>query len=665
MAANSIQARLARITHPQLEADTLALTFMPPIAESAPMLRVTADRLLLKPIDRTLREVVFECAMTQVVADTDSSAPAPPETDAALDDASWRCRGPLRWHGGSGWEFSVQANAAFSQAEIHLFQGNSDIGLTLPLGEQSLAVRVHRGKAAWLQSWLPQMKWQKGRIDGRLESGATTSEWKGSFDISGLSAESPDGTLALADLALAGPLQLELLTQSGMRIDARPVVSRGEVLAAGIYLAWPQGSQAKLEVLLAQAGKQWRLDPFRIADTGFDASGSMDIEPGTDEWLRALSARFEIDLARRYERYVEGWMASLGQSGLQAAGSISGSIAAGIGGGIETVDARLSDVALAHPQGRYRISGLNGDFAFRRNSGASAPSDLRWRELTVDALAFGAGSLKAVSADAEIRATQPVRLGLFAGSVVVSDLVYRPLATRGDRVRASMDLADVDVGRMATAFGWPAFSGRLAGRFPQIRYADDVLGAGGEIVMQVFDGEVRVSGLSIERPFGVAPALSAGIVLKNLDLQPMTDVFGFGRIEGRLEGEIAGLRLLDWRPTAFDARLRTVEKGRRRISQLAVAQLTQIGGGGGVSGLQGRLMGAFDSFGYRRIGLSCKLANSICEMGGVDDSAGGYTILQGSGLPLITIRGFQRRVDWPVLVERLKVVASGQRPVVE
>jgi hypothetical protein len=228
-----------------------------------------------------------------------------------------------------------------------------------------------------------------------------------------------------------------------------------------------------------------------------------------------------------------------------------------------------------------------------------------------------------------------------------------------------MDLADVDVGRMATAFGWPAFSGRLAGRFPQIRYADDVLGAGGEIVMQVFDGEVRVSGLSIERPFGVAPALSAGIVLKNLDLQPMTDVFGFGRIEGRLEGEIAGLRLLDWRPTAFDARLRTVEKGRRRISQLAVAQLTQIGGGGGVSGLQGRLMGAFDSFGYRRIGLSCKLANSICEMGGVDDSAGGYTILQGSGLPLITIRGFQRRVDWPVLVERLKVVASGQRPVVE
>jgi hypothetical protein len=55
-------------------------------------------------------------------------------------------------------------------------------------------------------------------------------------------------------------------------------------------------------------------------------------------------------------------------------------------------------------------------------------------------------------------------------------------------------------------------------------------------------------------------------------------------------------------------------------------------------------------------------------MGGVpgsDSSAGGYTIVEGSGLPRITVVGHQRRVDWPVLVSRLQAATAGQGPVVD
>ena len=43
----------------------------------------------------------------------------------------------------------------------------------------------------------------------------------------------------------------------------------------------------------------------------------------------------------------------------------------------------------------------------------------------------------------------------------------------------------------------------------------------------------------------------------------------------------------------------------------------------------------------------------------------GYTIVQGSGLPRLTVNGFQRRVDWPVMVRRLKAAATGTGPVIE
>ena len=73
----------------------------------------------------------------------------------------------------------------------------------------------------------------------------------------------------------------------------------------------------------------------------------------------------------------------------------------------------------------------------------------------------------------------------------------------------------------------------------------------------------------------------------------------------------------------------------------------------------------FDSFGYSAIGLNCRLHNEVCVMGGLDDQATGYTIVEGAGLPRITVVGFQRRVDWPVLGSRLKAVTEGQAVRIE
>jgi hypothetical protein len=157
-------------------------------------------------------------------------------------------------------------------------------------------------------------------------------------------------------------------------------------------------------------------------------------------------------------------------------------------------------------------------------------------------------------------------------------------------------------------------------------------------------------------------------------LQQVTSAFSFGGMSGRLSGTLAALRLVDWNPVAFDAWLRT--DGGGRMSYKAVNDLTSIGGGGGLSaGLQTMALKIFDTFGYRRLGIRCLLHDEVCTMGGieplpaagtdVDSSGAGYTIVDGSGVPRITIVGHRRNVDWPTLVRRLREATQGQGPVVE
>ena len=258
-----------------------------------------------------------------------------------------------------------------------------------------------------------------------------------------------------------------------------------------------------------------------------------------------------------------------------------------------------------------------------------------------------------------------------------------PLGERPTQAGFALDVEDLDLGTLSKSLGLPAFRGTLAGRIPDARYADDRLVFEGGLAMDVFDGRGQVSSLAVERPFGVAPTLSADLSLDDLDLLAVTEVFDFGSISGRLDGRIDGLRLVDWTATAFDAELHTQPRRgvKQRISQRAVQNISSVGDASFVTSLQGQLIGLFDDFGYRRIGIACRLRNQVCEMSGLDgrgpapgrpapgssgSGVGGFTIVEGSGVPRLNVVGFNRRVDWPTLVERLQAVGSGDlKPVVE
>src|SRR5690606_35030181 len=215
--------------------------------------------------------------------------------------------------------------------------------------------------------------------------------------------------------------------------------------------------------------------------------------------------------------------------------------------------------------------GLNGDL--RLSGGAAVDSELRWREGALQGIAFGAATLPWHSAAGELRARARVAVAMLGGQVRLDDLAIQPPAGgEGLRVGFGLALRGLQLGELSRSLGGPAFRGTLDGDIPAARYAAERVDFDGGLSIQVFDGSVEVTALSMERPFGVAPTLSADFALRGLDLLAITEVFDFGSISGRLDGRIDGLRLVDWTPVTFDAELHTVRRRgvRQRISQRAV-----------------------------------------------------------------------------------------------
>src|SRR3546814_3312732 len=137
-----------------------------------------------------------------------------------------------------------------------------------------------------------------------------------------------------------------------------------------------------------------------------------------------------------------------------------------------------------------------------------------WRSGSLQGIEFGAATLPWRSAGAALRSRAPVVVPMLGGQVRFDDIVLQPPAgDEGLRIRFGLALQGLQLGELSQSLGGPAFRGTLDGTIPVARYADDRLDFDGGLSMQVFDGRVEVPALSMERPFGVAPTLSADFAL--------------------------------------------------------------------------------------------------------------------------------------------------------
>ena len=551
------------------------------------------------------------------------------------------------------------------EARVSVTDRNGEMTLELQAADQPLTELVKWPGLPLAAGWL-----RSGRFDSEFSmkqgpDGGAAINWR--LVIDDLGFDSPEGRYAAEGLKLESGGSWPDTDKAALAL--RATISGGEVLIDDFYRNFATAG------LKSQADLSWNedeLDVTRLSVGDGDAlsvEGRARLDWGVDGdenaqgsgWSVEIS-RLELDFPAAYQRYLEPMAAAWTMNGLGVTGRVlwggewmSGDL---VSGDLEIKDFSIVDIQ----RQRFAVTGLEarlrpGDYAF--------DSRLTWRGLLFGRINLGAGEAALDSEPGAIALLEPLMLDVLGGRVELATLKLTLPGSRADGagepdVRLRARIHDLDMAQLTAALDWPSFSGTISGEIPGVSLDDGVLGVDGEIRVDVFGGRIALQNLRMERAFGVLPSLATDVRVVDLDLEQLTQTFSFGRIAGRLDGQVNGLRMLDWKPVAFDAWLGTPERqsGSNDISRKAVNRLTTIGGGPATTALTSPLMRMFGNFSYRRLGLGCRLHNNICQLRGLNDDESSVLILEGAGVPKITIRAFNRNIDWPQMVSNLLAISA-------
>lgn len=555
-----------------------------------------------------------------------------------------------------GVKLRIRPASSAGRLELHPAQGGV---LSLELrSEKRVRARLERLQMAWLVEFLPQLAKMNvvGRVSGEFELSA--GQILGSLFVDAAGFSDADGSHAgeKLDLSINGEAD-----KRGADWHWRATLrwQNGGIFWSPVYLSAGPSIEAHGD-WLADGRSSLRA---RLSAEGFE-SGELSLEtaPGSAD-------RYEFnlqgaDLAILGPGFIAPWFARANPDVWRFAGRFD-AFASLRGGDLVGLELSLRDVGVAHADGGLSAGPVAGRVSWqegRVGSGVLHVAGGRWRRL-----AFGAFDVPFSMGPAGFRVAQ-ARLPVLDSAVEVRDLEIRS-GDQGLTGSASAVVEPLSLERLTQAADLPKMTGILSASIPRVRHVPGELKMDGALVISVFDGFVQATELRLVEPLGRVPRLEADVEVRHLDLGLLTQTFSFGRITGYLDGNLNELQLSNWQPSRFDAHL-VSSPGRypRRISQRAVQNISSLGGAGASAAIQRSFLGLFESFGYRRLGVSCELRDGVALISGLaggDKPDGGFTLIQGGGVPALNVIGYNRRVDWKELVDRLKaVIVSNVAPVV-
>lgn len=486
--------------------------------------------------------------------------------------------------------------------------------------------------------------------------------------LTGAGFSNAAGSLAGEDVDLALDLQARPVA-AGWRVEADLRAARGGYYVEPVYLAVtgePVQATARLDWLSRRRELVLQsLDYRHPGVVRLAATGRLDLATGLG--VRALEVDVhEAALGGLYGTYLQPWLTGTPAGRLTAGGALSGRLVLREDA---PVAARL-DLQAVDVEDQDGLFGFSGLAASLDWSAGQTPeySELSWQGGNIYRIALGPARIEAESVGNTVRLVRPAHIPVLDGTLQIESFDLARHAGQPLRWQVDGLLTPVSMKQLTAALGWPEFGGKLSGVIPSVRYAQGSLEVGGVLLVRVFDGVVTLRNLRLDSPLGLVPRLQVDAQIDNIDLEQLTRTFSFGRIEGRLDGRVDGLEMASWRPVAFDAEFATPadDRSRHRISQKAVDNISNIGGGGVGGALSRSFLSFLEDFPYDRLGIRCRLENGICDMGGVEPAARGYYLVKGRFIPpRLDVVGYADRVNWDSLVAQIIAVTGKQDIVVE
>ena len=507
------------------------------------------------------------------------------------------------------------------------------------------------------------------QLDAEARSDAQTL--KATVSSASLTATEASGRFASDKLDLAANIDASRAS-TWLAAKPGPLAATAEVkLTSGQLYLEPVFSDFGVAAMQAAASlhylpgtRQIKLDNFSASQhSTFVASGSgaLQLSPFVIESLDAKLT--EAQLPDFYDRYVVPFLAGKPGEDTKTTGSASGSLQI-LGGKTTRAQLTLKGVGAEAKRLDAGLNGVSGTLAWTPAAAPAEASSLVWQGGHIGKLQLPGASLKAEARGDGLRLLAPLRQAVLGGALRVDELTLAKLQSPSPTAQVKAEVEPIDLKALTVAMGWPEFSGQLGGKLPGLSFADNTLALEGALTAQVFDGDITIDNLRWIEPMARSRRLTADISLKRVDLTQLTGAFSYGRIDGRVDGEIKGLKLLGFKPVAFDARVYTSQKnpGKRRISQRAINNISSLGGGPSAL-LSKSVLRFFKDFAYSRLGFSCLLKDNVCQMGGIGPAKdGGYVLVEGSLLPRIDVVGHSTRVDWETFYAQLLSLRDLQAP---
>ena len=616
---------------------------------------VTVDAVELPDDNGRLAAVSLQC---DVMRDDDGfwvcdqGSLSATESPIGAQDAEWQGR----FHPDQAWSVSIP-KLSLARGSFGMQLSSSDTGWQADLALYRLAVDRLAGLSDAVE--LPRGWGVKGRASGKLSlSGKDNALLRADADlvVDRLNYASPDGTQAAENLVIKSEMRA---SSKGKRwtMKATARVPGGQFYSEPLFLDTNQAP------LLATLNGSWQTgsDRLSLVSWSVDLKDTVNLTGtglvGIDNAeVMDLTVAARSDTADRlYKVLLQPFLIGTPGDDMQVAGRVGMAVHIDRDG-LEQAGLDVSRLSLSDRQGRFELLGLNGGVAWARQQTVPL-SRLTVDSASVYRISTGEFSIKTTFVGERVSLVEPIVVPLLGGRVTLDrfDLQGALIAGKTPRWQASASVEDVSLEQLTAALEWPTFSGTVAGELNEMRFADRTFSIGGGLALRAFDGRLQVDNLVIQDPFGTVPVLRADAGFENLSLEQLTQTFSFGRIEGRLNGDIAGLQLVAWQPDRFNMHLYTPEgdRSRRRISQRAVENLTELGNGA-AAGLSASFLRIFEEFRYDRIDLRVDLLGNVAELDGLARDDGGYYLVRGSGLPRIDVIGRNRSVAWQDLVERLK-----------
>jgi hypothetical protein len=550
-------------------------------------------------------------------------------------------------------------DAAANTLEVQADQGAAHIAAAFPLDQPTHAqINLRNLPAGWLQGLLATV-WPArvggGRLDADLALDVRNEGFQSSGDVTFAELKYATPAGGAAGQGLNGHARFTL------DATARPAqFSLNGSLRGGELQFGPV--QAKLpthDVVLDLGASSERgglaINHLRLDDAdALQLEGAVAIDAkGNLQKLRL--DHFQARFPAAYARYGQPWLDELIAPQLQLTGQLDGR-ADYAGENLHSFAFHSEGLDVTDGTGQLQADGLHGELDWSMQ-GDKSTTTLAWNRLALRQFTWGPAQSRWRSQDGTLALQAPLEWPVWKGRLRFTRFDWRPAATKAERFDLAGNIEGVDLASFNQALGWTPLMGTLDGAISSMHWTGDRYTFAGGLTIKAFGGTASVDNVTVQQPFSATPALGGDVTLHQIDLAPLSDTFNFGAMSGRMDGTITGLQLAGGNPVAFKASLLAQNGG--RISLRAANNLSIVTGGNPASGLQGAVMKLFKTANYKRMGIDVTLQNGVCALSGLDGDASGYSIVEGTGLPYVHVTGTQNRIEWPLLVHRLKAATQG------